>query len=125
MAETAVIFVDDLLFQPRIRSVLEALGFEARVADTPETAAGACAGARIAVIDLHATALDAIAQVRAAKGAGAAVLAYGRHTEPKLLRAARDAGADIVVPRSELVEELPQLVQRLCVDVLGGAQGAL
>jgi DNA-binding NarL/FixJ family response regulator len=125
VAETAVIIVDDLLFQSRIRSVLEALGFEARVADTPEAVTTACAGARIAVVDLHAAGLDALAQVRAAKEAGAAVLAYGRHTEPKLLRSARDAGADIVVPRSELVSELPQLVERLSAGAPQARRGAL
>lgn len=125
VAETAVILVDDLLFQPRIRSVLEALGFETRVADTPEMAPGACVGASIVVVDLNAREMDALVQVRAARQAGAAVLAYGRHTEPNLLRAARDAGADIVVPRSELAEALPRLVQRLRADVRGGAAGAL
>jgi hypothetical protein len=41
------------------------------------------------------------------------VLAFGRHTEPATLRAARDAGAETVVPRSQLVEELPALLGRL------------
>jgi hypothetical protein len=43
-------------------------------------------------------------------------MAFGRHTEPALLRAARDAGAAIVVPRSQLVEELPELLRRLTSD---------
>jgi hypothetical protein len=41
------------------------------------------------------------------------VLAFGRHTEPQMLRSAREAGCAEVVPRSTLVDEMPALVQRV------------
>jgi DNA-binding NarL/FixJ family response regulator len=36
------------------------------------------------------------------------VVAYGSHVDTATLRGARDAGCDIVLPRSKFVEELPQ-----------------
>jgi DNA-binding NarL/FixJ family response regulator len=36
------------------------------------------------------------------------LVAYGSHIETAALRAARDAGCDIVLPRSKFVEELPR-----------------
>ena len=40
------------------------------------------------------------------------VLAFGRHTEPALLRRAREAGCVEAVPRSTFVEEMTALVQK-------------
>ena len=62
------------------------------------------------MLDLHARALDWRAVTAAAKERSLAVLAFGRHTEAALLREARDAGCDRVVPRSQFVEEMPSLL---------------
>jgi hypothetical protein len=35
------------------------------------------------------------------------VIAYGSHVEAATLHAAREAGCDLVLPRSRFVEELP------------------
>jgi DNA-binding NarL/FixJ family response regulator len=108
------IVVSDLLFQSRIAAAVARLGHEATVADSAATVAAALAARpALAIIDLHERNLDALAAVRSAKAAGARVLAFGRHTEPLTLRAARDAGADLVVPRSQLSQELPQLIESL------------
>jgi predicted metal-dependent hydrolase len=40
------------------------------------------------------------------------VICYGPHVEADALRAARSAGADIVLPRSRFARELPELIQR-------------
>ena len=111
---TIAIVVVDLMFQSRIRAAADALGFDARIADTADAAASAIdARPDLVVIDLHAAGIDAAGTIRTAKGAGARVLAFGRHTEPQILRAAREAGADAGVARSQLVDELPQLLQAL------------
>jgi DNA-binding NarL/FixJ family response regulator len=107
MAQRITIIVSDLMFQPRIEAAARALGLGVAVPGA------APLGSAAIVIDLHETSLDAIAAIAEAKAAGARVLAFGRHTEPALLRAARDAGAEIVVPRSQLVEELLDLLQQL------------
>ena len=64
----------------------------------------------LAVIDLHADGIDASRTIADANAAGIRVLAFGRHTDATALRAAREAGADRVVPRSQLVEELHELI---------------
>ena len=102
------------MFQPTIAAAAAQSGFDARVADTPGTLAdGLAASPSIAVVDVHASGVDALAAIRDATAAGARVLAFGRHTEPAALRAARDAGAVKVVPRSQLVEGLPALLTEL------------
>ncbi len=111
---TIAIVVVDLMFQSRIRAAADALGFEAQIADTSEAATSAIdARPDLVIIDLHAAGIGATSTIRTAKCAGARVLAFGRHTEPQILRAAREAGADSVVARSQLVDELPQLLQAL------------
>ena len=45
------------------------------------------------------------------------VVAYGSHVDAARLKAARDAGCDLVLPRSKFVEELPAALPRWC----GGA----
>jgi hypothetical protein len=65
------------------------------------------------VIDLHVAVLDWKQAVAAAQDRGVPVLAFGRHTEPQLLRVAREAGCRRVVPRSTFVEELPRLIEQV------------
>jgi len=114
MPGIAVITVSDLMFQPRISAAVRALGLEPRIADTAAAAGEAiAAGAALVVVDLQDRRVQAAEVIAAAKAAGARVLAFGRHTDAGALRAAREAGADTVVPRSQLVEELPQLIERL------------
>ena len=113
MSRIAIV-VSELLFQSRIAAAVARLGHEAAVADSAATLAAAiAAGPALAIIDLHDRNLDALAAVRSASAAGVRVLAFGRHTEPGTLRAARDAGAGLVVPRSQLSQELPQLVESM------------
>ena len=114
MTQTIAIVVSDLMFQSRIDAAARSLGLAPRIADTAVSLADALAARpAVAVIDLHERALDPTAAIIDAKAAGARVLAFGRHTEPATLRAARDAGADLVVPRSQLAEELPELLRSL------------
>lgn len=114
MSATVVIAVSDLMFAPRIEDAARALGLTtAVVTDATALDAALATGAAMAVVDLHDTGFVALDAIVAAKGAGARVLAFGRHTEPQTLRAARDAGADRVVPRSQLVEELGALLADL------------
>ena len=114
MPATVAIVVSDLMFQSRIDATARARGHTTLIADTPARANNAMqASPALVIVDLHERAVDPTAIIRDAKAAGARVLAIGRHTEPHTLRAARDAGADTVVPRSQLVEELPQLIASL------------
>ncbi|HEX5140557.1 MAG TPA: hypothetical protein VFX19_06420, partial [Dehalococcoidia bacterium] len=66
----------------------------------------------IVILDLHME-VEAGAVVMLCGPKSVPVLAFGRHTEPELLRSARDAGCAEVVPRSTFVEEMASLVDRL------------
>jgi DNA-binding response OmpR family regulator len=113
----ALVVVPDLMFQPTIVEAAARAGFDVRIADTARSLAdGISTAPAIAVIDVHASGIDALAAIGDATATGAQVLAFGRHTEPAALRAARDAGAVKVVPRSELVAELPALLDELLAD---------
>ncbi len=43
---------------------------------------------------------------------GAYAIAWGRHTEPDLLKGAEKAGFDKAMPRSAFVKEMPEIVRR-------------
>ena len=109
-----LVIVSDLLFQARIVDAIIALGGRPALVEDDEslTAAMALLPAA-AVVDLHERSLDALAAIRELRRAGVRSLAFGRHTEPALLRSARDGGASAAVPRSQLVEELPELLRVL------------
>lgn len=108
------VIVSDLMFQARIADALRALDVEPVLVDGEVALAGSLADApAAAVIDLHERSLDALAAVGVLHDCGVAILAFGRHTEPALLRAAREAGAQAAVPRSQLVDELPELLRSL------------
>ncbi len=68
------------------------------------------------VLDLNSS-LPWIEWLASAKGSTATRripwLAYGSHMNPRRLKAARHAGADKVVPRSEFSANLPQLMAAL------------
>jgi hypothetical protein len=115
VTQPVIIAVSDLLFQSRIAAAVRAAGADPVIADTEALlSASLDAGAAAPiVVDLHERHLDPLAAIRSASAAGRHVLAFGRHTEPATLRAARDAGATTVVPRSQLAEELPALLAKL------------
>jgi hypothetical protein len=108
---SVLVIVTDLMFAPRIVDAVRSLGANPVMVDGDrELAAALTSPAAGAVIDLHERSLDARAAIQSLSRAGVPVLAFGRHTEPGLLRAAREAGARFSVPRSQLVDELPQLL---------------
>ena len=111
---TIVAVVDDLLFQSRLEQQACQLGYEfVAVASEPELRAALEGGCDLAVVDLHVQGIEWRSAVAMVKERSVPVLAFGRHTEAQLLRDARAAGCDRVVPRSQLVEELPELVEEL------------
>ena len=113
-ADTILAVITDLMFQSRVGEQARALGYDVASADSTDAASQAIAsGPSLIVLDLHAEDVDWRATVALAKERGVPVLAFGRHTEPQLLRSARKAGCDRVVPRSTFVEELPQLILEL------------
>ncbi len=64
-------------------------------------------GAELVVADLDVCDPEALA------GLGVPVLGYYSHVDAETRKAAEAAGVDLVVPRSRMARELPQLAERL------------
>ena len=109
-----VLVATDLMRQSRVAEAARALGYAVALATTAEEAheaLHASAGAdAIVILDLQAEGLP-WRDVVAAAGS-VPVIAFGQHTKPDILRAAKAAGCRLAVPRSQLVEELPRLIER-------------
>lgn len=64
----------------------------------------------LVIVDLACVAANPIQVIEEMKALQIPVIAFGAHVDADALRAAREAGADRVMPRSRFVEELEKLV---------------
>jgi CheY-like chemotaxis protein len=109
MNATGLLLSDDLLFTSRITGTARSLGLEMKSARAAaellalvKTQTPACV-----LIDLQNPGLDIAALVLHLKAAGHIYLVgYGSHVDTATLKAAREAGCDLVLPRSKFVEDL-------------------
>ncbi len=102
MARIASI-VDDLMLASRVRTSLEASGHEVEQdSELPDELDG---------IDLLVADLDAVPPERLGD-LGVPVIAFYQHTDVDTKARADKAGLAITVPRSRMVRELPELVER-------------
>ncbi|MGB7587222.1 MAG: hypothetical protein WBM00_00780 [Solirubrobacterales bacterium] len=95
----------DLLLGSRVEAMLSAAGH--RVILSPTLAEAPLDDADLLVADLDVESPEALA------GRGFPVLGYYSHVNPEVRRVAEAAGVDLVVPRSRLARELPQLAEKL------------
>lgn len=111
----------DLFFAPKIRDAAQAAGFGFEILDQYKTVAEFLALVNerqpaLIILDLNSS-LPWPEWLPAAKSETQAKatpwLAYGSHMNPRRLAAARHAGADKVVPKSQFNAELPQLISAL------------
>ena len=107
-----VLVASDLMRQSRVAEAARALGYAVAVATTVEEAREALRGdgGEVLILDLQAEGLP-WREVLAEAGA-VPVIAFGQHTKPDILRQAKAAGCTLAVPRSQLVEELPRLIEK-------------
>lgn len=111
MKADGLVLCDDLIFFSRISGAARAAGLSVRQA---KTATELLTLARLhppggVIFDLQNPGLDLpalLADLRAACPVMPRVVAYGSHVEAGALRAARQAGCDRVMPRSQFAEEL-------------------
>lgn len=102
---------DDLIFFSCIAEAARAVGLSVRQVRTQAelvAAAGKHAPGGV-ILDLHNPGLDLpslLVELHAACPAMPRVIAYGSHVEAEVLRAAREAGCDRVLPRSKFVKEV-------------------
>jgi hypothetical protein len=99
-----VALVSDLMLASRVEGSLRAAGHEVTVKAVPDAET---AGADAIVADLEAVDAEAVASI------GPPTLGFYSHVEVETRRAAEAAGFDVVVPRSRMARELPELVGRL------------
>ena len=110
-----VAFVPDLLFGSNVVGGLTAAGHEVTLVGRGGDLEGALTGARVLVIDLTDDVDGRIASARAAVATAPDVrtLAFFSHVEANVRDAAREAGFDLVVPRSRMARAAGELVSQL------------
>ncbi len=109
-----VVFVPDLLFGSRVLQSVREAGHEPVLAGDLAAVAAALPTAQALIVDLTA---DADTRTAGVSDAGVPVLAFYSHVEADVRARALAAGLHLVVPRSRMAREGPQLIARL----LGGA----
>jgi hypothetical protein len=99
-----VVLGTDLMLASRVTTALDAAGHEV---EQLSAAPDELDGVDLVVADLDALEPEALADL------GVPVLGFHQHTDVETKRRAEAAGIDLVVPRSRMVRELPELAARL------------
>jgi DNA-binding response OmpR family regulator len=101
------VLCDDLMFTSKVTATARAHGLTAAVARTPAAAVAKAPPTGCVLIDLHLPGLDLPAFLPSLRtGSTATVIGFGSHIDVETLKAARAAGCDRVMPRSQFVKEL-------------------
>jgi hypothetical protein len=100
-----VAVASDLLLGSKVEAMLSAAGHDVTLA--PALAQAPLDAADLIVADLDSENPEALV------GLGIPVLGYYSHVDVETRAAAEAAGVDLVVPRSRMARELPQLAERL------------
>jgi len=100
-----VLAVADLMMGSKVEAMLTAAGHEVALSASLQEAD--LDGVELVVADLDAENPDALV------GLGVPVLGFYSHVNTETRAVAEAAGVDLVVPRSRLARELPQLAERL------------
>lgn len=95
----------DLLLGSKVEALLKAAGHDVVLSST--LAGAPLDDVKLIVADLDAEDPQALAKT------GIPVLGYYSHVNVETKRAAETAGVDLVVPRSRMARELPELVAKL------------
>jgi hypothetical protein len=102
-----IVLGSDLMLASRVTTSLVAAGHQV---DQSSTVPDEVDGADLVVADLDSVDAERLADL------GVPVLGFHQHTDVETKRRAEAAGIDLVVPRSRMVRELPELVSRLLAD---------
>jgi hypothetical protein len=100
-----VAIAPDLMLGTRIQETLSAAGHDVSLAAS--AAEAPLDDAQLLVVDVERENPDAVV------GLGVPVLGFYPHTDAELRERAEAAGVDLVVPRSRLAREMPELVEGL------------
>jgi hypothetical protein len=100
-----VLAVADLMLGSKVQATLTAAGHQ--VALSPSLQEADLDGVELLVADLDGENAEALV------GLGVPVLGFYSHVNAETREVAEAAGVDLVVPRSRLAREMPQLAERL------------
>jgi CheY-like chemotaxis protein len=103
---------DDMIFSSRITGTAQALGLEIKAVKSVSdlTSQARQRAPSCLVLDLSHPGLrvdELIREVKTFCSPMPRLVAYGSHVDAATLRAAREAGCDVVLPRSQFVQMLP------------------
>lgn len=111
-----VLVCQDLIFSTKIKGTAQALGLPLAVVGSTAAVAATSLAPDLVIVDLSSpptTSEDDLRSLRERLGEAARLIAYGSHVEVERLGAARRAGCDPVLARSEFTARLPALLQGL------------
>lgn len=115
MAAPVLLICNDLIFSTKLFSTAKAVGVTVQGTRTLDALREKLAAnpASLLIVDLNTTLLDPYAAIRVAKeqAAGSQIVAYLSHVQVELAAAAKEAGADTVLPRSAFSAKLPEILQ--------------
>ena len=108
MADGVLILCDDLIFTSKIAATARAHGIEASVARTQESILAKLAANPTAcvIVDLHNASLNWGTLFAMLGDVRPRFVGFGSHVDKATLDAARLAGCDLVMPRSQFVKLL-------------------
>jgi len=108
--------VRDLFFRAKIDTVAAVVGAEVEYASSLDAAAARCAVTPPSIIftDLSDAAFPALATLQQIRSVApsARVIGFASHVDLKSLKAAREAGYELTLSRSEFTAQLPDLLKR-------------
>jgi CheY-like chemotaxis protein len=112
-ARSGILLSDDLIFTSRVTGTGRDLGLAVRAARSTEVLQEVARQERPAcvILDLANPGLkiaELVSGLRESVSPMPFVVAYGSHVDTATLKSAREAGCDLVLPRSKFVEELPR-----------------
>jgi hypothetical protein len=108
-----VAFIPDLLFGSSVVSALSAAGHEPVLASNADALCDALTDADALVVDLTFDVPERIELVRSVRPAGLKTLAFYSHVEADVRDQGREAGFDLVIPRSRMAREGAAVLDRL------------
>lgn len=108
MAGSVLVFCDDLIFTSKITATARAKGIEAAVARTQDSLVAKLLVGPVGcvIVDLHNATLDWATLFPAIGSGRPKFVGFGSHVDVETLKAARRAGCDSVMPRSQFVAKL-------------------
>jgi DNA-binding NarL/FixJ family response regulator len=107
-----LLLTDDMIFSSRITGTARSLGLRVSAVKSVEDLISLARNhiPACVIIDLSHPGLqvsELIPELKEACSSMPRMIAYGSHVDAATLHAAREAGCDVVLPRSQFVENLP------------------